>query len=112
MSPFDISVMIFFIVMVVKVITDTFEFWREFDEQATVTKPDMAPRHLPAPSRPSPKVIKPVAHLTTMPARMEPIKQPVRRTVRRPEVAMAERTIRPVSAPIKRTASNNRKTVA
>ena len=65
MSPFDLSVIVFFIAITAKVLTDTFEFWRELDEaaEAAAAKQDRrvrpAVRHLPAPCRPAPAKIAP-----------------------------------------------------
>lgn len=115
MSPFDISVLLFFAVAALKAICDTFDFWREFEEDAAVAAPSISPKHLPAPSRPSPKQITPARSMnaTRQPARIEPIRrQQTRRTVRPATVASAERSIKPVNAPIKKTAATRKTTVA
>lgn len=55
MTPFDLSVIVFFVAVMAKALVDSFEFWAEQDEAASkrsVVSP--APRHLPAPCRPAP----------------------------------------------------------
>lgn len=66
MTPFDLSVIVFFIAITAKVLTDAFEFWREQDEAAEAAaaasrsrRVRPAVRHLPAPCRPSPAGIAP-----------------------------------------------------
>ncbi len=112
MSPFDISVMMFFMVIVIKAIHDTFEFWKEMDEREESLTPSMSPKHLPAPTRPAPNHITPVASpVTAAPAKIQPLRRP-KPQVRPAVVASREVAIRPVSAPIKKATAAKKTTVA
>ena len=57
MTLCDLFILIFFATVFYKCISDAFDFWREFDAEGScrnVRHASVAPRHLPAPSRPSP----------------------------------------------------------
>lgn len=117
MSPFDIAVMIFFGIMVLKAICDASDFWKEMDEEATTTKNVVvAPKHIPAPSRPSPKKLNPSMKRTAtevpVPAKVQPITRKEERNVRPAVVASYNKAIKTVPAPIKKATMPRRSTVA
>lgn len=55
MTAFDLSVIVFFIIVTAKAVTDSFSFWKEQEDMIAHRRcANVAPRHLPAPCRPSP----------------------------------------------------------
>lgn len=58
MNAFDISFLFFFVTILVKICVDTYEYWYGEEGVLSATssaiKPAVAPKHIPAPMRPSP----------------------------------------------------------
>lgn len=70
---FDLSVLIFFLLITVKAVHDTMMFWKEADEAVAVRRQVVVtPRHRPAPMRPSPAALRPAASARAAVVRLRP----------------------------------------
>lgn len=96
MSAFDISIMVFFVTVIYYVFAESYDYWYGKDgvlatnaAKASI-KPAVAPKHIPAPSRPSPAA----PNFRTAPASYNVRPMPVAANVR--PTPAAARVTRPI----------------
>ena len=73
MSLLDFSLLVFFATCFIKAMYGTYEYWRDYETTSEVSysiRPSRVnPKHIPAPSRPSPRHIEPRVNIKNSPSK-------------------------------------------